>query len=109
MRPTLLDITWLGDSLTVIRQFTKPVRQRIGGELYRLQIGMDPIHWKPMPQVGPAVREIRISSRGQYRVIYVSRSSGPVVLHAFAKKSRRTSRADLAIARERHALWKTDL
>lgn len=48
-------------------------------------------------------REIRIQSAGQYRVIYLATLTQCIaVLHAFRKKTRRTSQSDLQ--RARHAL-----
>ena len=47
--------------------------------------------WKPMSIVGAGVREIRIQVGGAYRVSYVARFDEAVyVLHAFAKKTRKT-------------------
>jgi phage-related protein len=98
----LRPITWLGDSRDVVRSFSKPVRDRIGDELYRLQIGLDPQNRKPMTSIGPGAQEIRVSFSGQFRLIYVLRPlEGIVVLNAFRKKSRRTSRADVELARQR--------
>jgi len=56
-----------------------------------------------MPTVGVGVEEIRVrSGLGAYRVIYTARLADKiVVLHAFQKKSRGTSRMDLQIAKTR--------
>jgi phage-related protein len=61
------------------------------------------LDWKPMPTIGPSVREIRIRDvSGAYRVIYIATLPDAVhVLHAFQKKTRKTARRDLAIAFER--------
>jgi len=66
--------------------------------------GMDPAEWKPMVGIGPGAKEIRIKGDdGQYRVIYVAKFADAVhVLHAFQKKTRRTSRADIELARKRY-------
>ena len=53
-----------------------------------------------MPLIGSGVREIRIRSVGQYRVIYVATLDSAVyVLHAFQKKSQKTKRQDIQAAR----------
>ena len=58
--------------------------------------------WKPMPTIGLGVKEIRVRAGNAYRLIYVARFSEAVyVLHAFEKKSRKTSRSDVALARNR--------
>jgi phage-related protein len=56
-----------------------------------------------MTSIGQGVREIRARDpSGAYRVIYVATFAEAVyVLHAFQKKSQRTSRNDLTIAEAR--------
>ena len=98
----LTPITWLGDSLDVVRAWPVIARKRAGEELFRLQIGCDPWHWRYMKTVGKGVREIKISEGGEYRVFYVVRGDiGIVVLHAFSKKRRRTVKADIEMGRRR--------
>jgi phage-related protein len=61
-----------------------------------------PTDWKPMPTVGAGVAEIRIRGRLEHRIIYIAKFEEAVyVLHAFRKKSQRTSAADLDLARTR--------
>jgi len=48
------------------------------------------------------VNEIRVRVGGAFRVIYAAKFSDAVyVLHAFQKKSQRTPRADIEVARRR--------
>ena len=56
-----------------------------------------------MPDVGMGVEEIRIlDESGIFRVIYTAKLANAVyVLHAFQKKTRKTSKRDLEIARLR--------
>lgn len=98
----LRPIAWLGDSLQVVRGWPVATRKRAGEELFRLQLGHEPLHWRSMKSVGRGVREIRISAGGEHRVFYVlRRSEAIVVLHAFEKKTQRTSTADIALAKLR--------
>lgn len=99
MRP----IVFVGSSLDDLRAFPERARQDAGFQLERVQRGFDPIDWKPMQTIGAGVREIRVrDASGAYRVIYVATFSEAVyVLHAFAKKTQRTSQLDLAIAQLR--------
>ena len=77
-------------------------RKEAGRQLMRVQYDLDPTDWKPMKSIGSGVREIRIHHRGQYRVIYVaSRKGSLVVLHAFQKKTQRTPKREIALARKR--------
>lgn len=57
-----------------------------------------------MPDIGPGVHEIRVRDRaGTFRVIYVAKFDEAVyVLHAFQKKTPRTSRLDIEVARRRY-------
>jgi phage-related protein len=56
-----------------------------------------------MNAIGAGVREIRIHVLGEWRVLYVAKFDDAVyVLHAFQKKSRKTGREDIEIARQRY-------
>lgn len=56
-----------------------------------------------MTTVGSGVREIRIHVLGEWRVLYVAKfDDAVVVLHAFQKKSRKTRREDIELARQRY-------
>jgi phage-related protein len=59
--------------------------------------------WKPMPTIGPGVREIRIrEAAGAFRVIYITQVADAVhVLHGFQKKTQKTSLLDIRIAQSR--------
>jgi phage-related protein len=95
-------VLWVGSSRDDMRAFARDARQRAGYELYLVQCGLDPSDWKPMPVVGPGVREIRIHTKQEHRVIYIAKfDEGVYVLHAFQKKSRRTARTDIDLARSR--------
>jgi len=95
-------LSWLGRSREDVQAFPAVVRQRVGYELYQVQCGLDPTDWKPMPSVGPGVREIRVHTKLEHRVIYVARfEEGVYVVHAFEKKSRKTPKADIELARAR--------
>jgi len=71
-----------------------------------VQVGREPDDWKPMSVVGPGAREIRVRDEASaFRVIYVARFEDAVyVLHAFQKKTQKTSRADLELAKERYRI-----
>jgi phage-related protein len=97
-------IAWLGSSLLDVRAFPKEARERVGYALDRVQRGLEPSDWKPMPSVGAGVREIRVKVGRQFRVLYVAKYAEAVyVLHAFEKKTQKTAQADLELARRRLA------
>jgi len=55
-----------------------------------------------MPSVGPGVREIRIHTGLEHRVFYLAKfMEGVYVLHAFEKRTRKTPKRDLELARDR--------
>ena len=93
-------IEFLGTSLKSVREFPALAKREAGYQLDRVQHGLDPTDWKPMKSIGQGVREIRIRQEGQYRVIYVASFEEKVyVLHAFQKKTQKTSRQDLDTAK----------
>ncbi len=56
-----------------------------------------------MADLGPGVYEIRVQVLGEWRVIYVAKFAEAVyVLHAFQKKTQRTRRQDIELARRRY-------
>ena len=55
-----------------------------------------------MSTIGPGVREIRIHVEGEFRVIYIAKFEEAIyVLHAFQKKTQKTSKKDIDIAKTR--------
>ena len=96
-------VTFLGDSLEEIRAFPQGPRRAVGFQLGKVQRGSMPENWKPMKTIGHGVYEIRIRDDvGAFRVIYVATLPESVyVLHAFQKKTQRTSKADLELAHDR--------
>ena len=81
-------------------------KRDIGYQLDRVQHGLQPDDFKPMPTIGKGVEEIRVrDDSGTYRVIYTARLADAVyVLHAFQKKTQATSKRDIELAKQRFAL-----
>ena len=98
-------IVFVGDSLKRLREFPEEARHEAGYQLDKVQRGQTPDDFKPMPQIGKGVEEIRIwEDSGTYRVIFTARLRDAVyVLHAFQKKTQATSKRDLDVARQRLA------
>ena len=93
---------FVGSALEDLRAFPRAPRREAGYQLDRVQFGLEPSDWKPMTTVGGGVREIRIHHKGRYRVIYVAKFDDAVhVLHAFQKKTQKTRKQDVEIARRR--------
>ena len=97
------DAIFLGTSKADLRSFPDEARREAGVELHQVQLGLEPTDWKPMPSVGPGVREVRIRAGGAFRVIYLAtRPEGVYVLHCFHKKTRKTAPRGLELARQRY-------
>ena len=82
--------------------FSEDARRVAGYQLRRVQQGLEPNDWKPMTTIGVAVKEIRIHTVLEHRVLYVANfTEGIYVLHAFEKRARKTSKRDTDLARDR--------
>jgi phage-related protein len=99
-------IEFLGDSLKALGEFPKDARQAAGRQLAKVQNGLAPDDFKPMPDIGQVVEEIRVRDEsGIYRVMYTARLADAIyVLHAFQKKTMKTSRQDKEIAKQQFKL-----
>jgi len=99
-------IEFLGDSRRSLREFPDDAKRDAGYQLDRVQHGLQPDDFKPMPSIGKGVEEIRVrDDTGAYRVIYTARLADAVyVLHAFQKKTQATSKRDIELAKQRFAL-----
>jgi len=95
------DIRFCGRSLDLLRSFPAEAKRDAGHQLDRVQHGLEPTDWKPMPSIASGVREIRIMHEGQYRVIYVTKFEDAIyVLHAFQKKTQKTRKQDIDAAKQ---------
>ena len=95
-------VRWTSSTLEDLRDFPRNAQRGVGHQLWQVQQGLDPEDWKPMPSVGPGVREIRVHTGLEHRVIYVAKFSEAVyVLHLFEKRSQKIRRKDLDLAKAR--------
>jgi len=53
-------VEFLGDSLKALSEFPKDARQNAGRQLAKVQKGNPPDNFKPMPEIGKGVEEIRV-------------------------------------------------
>jgi phage-related protein len=96
-------LKFVASSLDDLRNFPDEARRAAGFELHAIQSGLEPSDWKPIQIVGSGVKEIRIHILGEWRVIYIAKLHEAVyVLHAFQKKTRKTSRQEIDLARQRY-------
>ncbi len=95
-------VVWLGASLEEVRGWTAEAQRDTGYQLFKIQSGVDPSDWKPIPRVGTGVQEIPIHCDYEYRLIYLAKLAEAVyVLHAFEKKTQKAPQAALDVARRR--------
>jgi phage-related protein len=98
-------VHFIGSSRDDLREFPSDVRKALGEELLRVQNGLMPVDFKPMKEVGKGAYEIRVHLDGAWRVIYVAKFANAVyVLHAFEKKTQKTSQNDIELAKQRYKL-----
>jgi phage-related protein len=96
-------LQFVGSSLEDLRNFPEEARRAAGFELHAVQCGLEPSDWKPMQTIGPGAKEIRIHILGEWRIAYVAKFRNAVyVLHAFQKKTTKTSQQDISLARQRY-------
>jgi phage-related protein len=95
-------LLWIGSSRRDLQEFPDEARRRAGFELRAVQRGDRPSDFKPMPSIGLGVYEIRIQTGDAFRVFYLTKfGEGIYVLHAFQKKTQKTSKQDITIGRQR--------
>jgi phage-related protein len=97
-------LEFLGSSLKDLKGFPDAARQDAGYQLGKVQKGEEPDDWKHFPAIGSGVNEIRIEEdKNIFRVMYVAKFEDIVyVLHAFQKKTQKTSKKDIETAKERY-------
>lgn len=96
-------INWIGSSLEDISDFPESARRKAGFQLRLVQSGEEPTDFKSMSIVGTGVQEVRIRTEDAYRVFYVAKFAEAVyVLHAFQKKTQKTSKLDIEIGQRRY-------
>lgn len=98
-------VLFIGSSRDDLREFPAEVRRVLGDELLRVQNGLMPVDFKPLKDVGKGAYEIRVHLNGAWRVIYVAKFADAIyVLHAFEKKTQKTSQKDMELAKRRYKL-----
>ena len=102
MKPT----RFLGTARRDLTAFPEGARRQAGYDLFMVQVGREPADFKPLPTVGSGAYEIRIrDAAGAFRVVYVAKFEEALyVLHAFQKKTRKPSQADIKLAAQRYQL-----
>jgi len=96
-------IYWVGSSREELSEFPQEARRKAGFQLRAIQRGQKPTDFKPMTIIGKGVEEIRIETEEAYRVFYVARFEEAVyVLHAFQKKTQKTSTKDIELGKKRY-------
>lgn len=96
-------LMWAGTARRDVRAFPRDARRLAGFQLRQVQGGLEPLDWKPLAVVGRGVREIRIHTTTEHRVLYLARFDEAIyVLHGFEKRTRKTAKRDIELARARY-------
>ena len=92
-------------SLADLQLFPVAAKRDVGYQLDRVQRGLEPTDSKSMRTVGKSVYEIRVEEPSEaFRVIYIAKFEKFVyVLHCFQKKTQKTAKRDLDLAKSRYA------
>ena len=95
---------WIGSSLDDLKEFPADVKKHFGFELHAIQHGTEPAQWKPIPNWGTGVIELKYKdSSGAYRVVYVAKFRHAIyILHSFQKKTQQTAKPDVEIIKARY-------
>lgn len=97
-------IVWIGTTKERLKKFPPLTQHLAGYQLQQVQFGRIPADWKPMPDVGTGVIEIRVHQPHEHRILYVANYPEAVyVIHAFAKKTAQTPHQDIITARRNYA------
>ena len=98
------EVDWRGSSREDLLSFPSEVRRTAGFEIGKIQNGLNPTDWKPIPSWGAGIIEIKLSVvKDQYRVVYVAKFEERIyVLHCFQKKAQATSMPDVDIIKMRY-------
>ena len=98
-------VHFVGSSRGDLRELPDDAKETAGHQLFKVQQGKEPDDWKPMPTVGAGVNEIRVRDEsGIYRVLYVAKFEEAIyALHVFEKRSQKTSKGDIQLAKGRYA------
>lgn len=84
-----------------LRALEKDVRLAVGTDVARVQIEW-PVGKPLVGSMGTGLYEVRTSVDGNiYRVLFYVNDGALVLLHGFQKKSQKTPKADLDLARQR--------
>ena len=94
---------WEGSSKKDFKEFPIPVQKDLGVALFVVQLGRTPDSAKPWKGLGSGVYELVEDHRGDtFRAVYTVRIGEAVhVLHAFQKKTQKTPKPDIELARKR--------
>jgi len=98
-------VHFVGSSRDDLRELPEDARETAGHQLFKVQQGKEPDDWKPMLTVGAGIQEIRVwEESGSFRVLYIAKFEEAVyVLHVFKKRSQKTPKGDIQLAKNRYA------
>ena len=98
-------VIYIGSVQKDIEAFSIKIRQRIMSALtvISVELELSPKEFKYMPIVGVGCYELRLKIDRQYRVFYVAKFHEAIyVLHAFVKKTEKTSKSDIILGAARY-------
>ena len=99
-------LVFAGRTLENIKCFPNKAKREAGFQLDKIQQGESATDWKPMNTIATGVQEIRINDTdGIFRVVYVAKFEEAIyALHAFQKKTQKTSKSDIEAAKKAYKM-----
>jgi phage-related protein len=96
-------VEFRGTALRDLRDFPNTAMRDAGHQLDKVQRGLEPDDFKPMPSIGAGAMELRIwDETGTFRVVYAAKFEDAIyVLHCFQKKTPQTAQKDIELASKR--------
>jgi phage-related protein len=109
--PAERPLVWLKGEIRT-PPFSSEARVEAGELLRRLQRGeaLTMPYSRPMPSVGPACHELRVTDSGvSWRIVYHLGVEAVVILAIFAKKTPRTPQRQIEVSRDRLRRYQRDI
>jgi phage-related protein len=96
-------LKFVGSSLSDLRLFPSDATPGSRLRIVASATWVDAVRFQAVARCRTGAYEIRVHMSGEWRVIYVAKFvHGIYVLHAFQKKTRKTRKEDVELARKRY-------
>src|SRR5690242_11269509 len=96
-------VHFMGSSRDDLRGLSVEARESAGYQLFKVQQGKEPDDWKPLSTIGAGSTKSECGPKWELQSALRSEFDEAVyVLHVFEKRSQRTPKDDIYLARQRY-------